>query len=379
MTSAKFKFLCALSLTPIAFGSVNAQSNAIPSVAPEVIQRPTESPAYLNNLYSNQWVHLDKDGSLTGSVVSLLGRDTVSLSKVKVSLVQSGAVVAEDDTDVEGEFLFEGLQPGLYTLQAETVSSMALFSLAVLDSAAGKHLPSSVEIRMTPVSSRVMEILRGQSIPKAVSVATVGQDPISGTRKSIDTHEVALGANGTLKGRLGKANAIVDMSSMTVFVMKDGEEVKRATASTDGSFSVTGLAPGCYGLVAAGEQGAAVTAFCAVSKEVATLESRRERFVAAVMTTSSLNVEVGDPVLLVSTQVEPQTIVEEVVSTPLPMGMGPGMGGFAGGGSMGSGGGGGAGVGRLGRIAGFAGLGLGIGALIASDNNNDAPVSPVSQ
>jgi hypothetical protein len=250
-----------------------------------------------------------------------------------------------------------------------------MFSLAVLDKVAGKHLPNSIEVRVMPSSSRVAEIIRGQSLPKASQSAAPTQDPLGDNRRVASTHQVLLDGQGTLAGRLGKATSAADMSSMTVFIMKDGQEVKRARVSPDGSFSVPGLLPACYGLVAAGDEGVAATGFCAVNRSIAGINNNGEVFVAQNNKLStSLNIEVACCLASDSSGKTDVVVADQAPSTAHPaVGMGPG---FGGGGNFGGGGGSGQVGGGLGALAGIGGLvALGV---IAADNNNNAPlVSPV--
>ena len=294
----------------------------------------------------------------------------MSLPKMRVTLSQNGKPVVEDDTDIAGEFLLENVTPGLYTLKAEGSQSMAVFSLVVLDRVAGEHLPDSVSVRVMPGMGRVAEIMRGQSSPSAMSHEMPTMDPLGANRKVSTSHQVTLDSQGTLTGRLGKAAAAVDMSKMTVFIMKDGEEVRRGRVAADGSFAISGLAPGCYGLVAAGEQGVAAVGFCAVNRAVASTKSTRDIFVATtVQTPSSLNIEVADPDV---SEAPTEVVYAEEAEMLDPFGMAPGMGGGGfGGGSVGGGGGGAGGGLGLGGLAAIGGLTA--AAIIAASDNEDSP------
>ncbi len=327
--------------------------------------------AQTNDLFVNQWVRVNSAGSIGGSIVALLGKDSMSLPKVRVSLSHNGTVVAYDDTDIEGEFLVEHVSPGLYTLTAEGAGAIAIFSLVVLDETTGKHLPNAINVPVMHTSGRVSEILRGQSNPRISFPSTAPtQDPLGSNRILASSYQVMLDGQGNLSGRLGKSSAVGNMSSMTVFIMKDGQEFKRVRVSADGSFTVPGLAPACYGLVAAGDLGVAAVGFCAVNRSVVSKNANGTVFVAQGKTPTSLNIELGDAS---GSELPPQT--EVVVSDPpisQAVGMGPGFGG----GSSGGGGSGSGGLGGLGGLAAIAGLAT-VGAIAASNNNDAAVVSPV--
>ena len=295
----------------------------------------------------------------------------MSLRKVRVSLYQAGKVVAFDDTDTEGEFLMEGVSPGIYTLVAETGESLAVFSLTILDSFAGEHLPKSVEVRMmSTVGGRTSEIIRGQVGRTPVSQQVPEKDPLVANRTISSTHKVMIDANGTLKGELSKPVARVDMSSMIVYIMKDGIEVSKTNVASDGKFTVSGLGSGCYGLVAVGDQGIAATAFCATNRDLAMINADWSRFVGLTALPDVLRVELGDPIGD-GTVPTPENVVANENSYPapaMPCCGGASMGGGGGGGGTGAGGG-------FGKIAGIGGL-IAVASVLAADNgNNDAPVA----
>jgi len=358
----------------------NAQVNDLPPAGGNVGTSSiavTEFATALSESYVTQWVHADESKNVHGSVVSLVGMDAVPMPRARVSLIQAGQVVVTDDTDVDGEFLLEGVNPGIYTFVAETNGGIAIYSLTVLDSVAGKHLPNFMEARlMSTNGGRVFEVLQGQSLPSAASYSAPTQDPLKSVRKPSGTHQIALDASGSIRGKLGKPMTNIDMSGMTAFVFKDGVEIGRTRVSSDGSFAIRDLQPGSYGLVAAGSQGVSATGFCAIAPGLAMVNKDGERFVNRATAASSLNLELGDASGS-NPPVPPTEPVpaEEVFFAGPPMGS-PGMGG---GGSFGGGGsGGGGGFGGLGAIAGIGGLVAGVAAL-ADSNNNDAPItSPVT-
>ena len=369
--SGCFSFACVASN---AFAQVDTipRPESLKSQMPVVsaIQSTPANPSNLQgDLFLNQWLQLDKDHNIRGTVVALFGSDTMSLRKVRVSLYQAGKVVAFDDTDTEGEFLMEGVSPGIYTLVAETGESLAVFSLTILDSFAGEHLPKSVEVRMmSTVGGRTSEIIRGQTSRILMAQQVPEKDPLAATRKISSTHKVMIDANGTLRGELSKPVARVDMSSMVVYIMKDGIEVSKTNVASDGKFTVSGLGSGCYGLVAVGDQGVAATAFCATNRDLAMINADWSRFVGLTALPDVLRVELADPIG--DGAVPPENVVaKENAYPPLAMQSGGGsMGGGGGGGGTGAGGG-------FGKIAGIGGL-IAVAAVLAADNGNkDAPVA----
>jgi hypothetical protein len=49
------------------------------------------------------------------------------------------------------------------------------------------------------------------------------QDPLQSVRKQSGSHQIALDASGSIRGKLGKPMTNIDMSGMTAFVFKDGK------------------------------------------------------------------------------------------------------------------------------------------------------------
>ena len=343
-------------------------------VVSEIQSTPANPSNQRGDLFLNQWLQIDKDRNIRGTVVALLGSDTMSLRKVRVSLYQAGKVVAFDDTDTEGEFLIEGVSPGIYTLVAETGDSLALFSLTILDSFAGEHLPNSVEVRMmSTVGGRTSELIRGQTGRIQMSQQVPEKDPLVAKRKISSTHQVMIDANGTLKGELSKPVARVDMSSMVVYIMKDGIEVSKTNVASDGKFTVSGLGSGCYGLVAVGDQGVAATAFCATNRDLAMINADRSRFVGLTALPAVLNVELGDPIWVATVPLPENVVASE--NSEMPCCGNSSMGGGGGGGGGGGSGIGASGGGGFGQIAGIGGL-IAVAAVLAADGgNNDAPVA----
>ncbi len=295
----------------------------------------------------------------------------MSLRKVRVSLYQAGNVVAFDDTDTEGQFLIEGVSPGIYTLVAETGDSLAVFSLTILDSVAGEHLPNWVEVRMmSTAGGRASELIRGQRGRIQMSQQVPEKDPLVAKRKISSTHQVMIDADGTLKGELSKPVARVDMSSMVVYIMKDGIEVSKTNVASDGKFTVSGLGSGCYGLVAVGDQGVAATAFCATNRDLVMINADRSRFVGLAALPSVLSVELGEPIWDGTVPLPENVVASENSEMPCCGNASMGGGGGGGGGGIGASAGGG-----FGQIAGIGGL-IAVAAVLAADDGiKDAPVA----
>ncbi len=352
------------------------------------IKMPSNS--VVNQLFSKQWVCLDKDNSINGSLVQLADSDKVPLAGLPVALVRDGEVAHYAMADDSGSFKFENIKTGSYSLITRTNESIAAFSLQVLD-ATNNHLNSSVEVRVVrPAGLKVKEILRSQTVPSypvRSDLPKVSVDPLGDSRSFGQSHFVKLDAKGRLSGQLGSVPQSADMSEMVVYVLKNGEEVSRVRADKNGKYSFDGLKPGVYGFVAAGSSGFAATSFQLVSNETASVGADGSRFVSIHRhACGQMNVEVVQCCEVAVCEQPIQTIVEVPVVDPCAVpvdncgtastcGCG---GGFGGGGFGGGGGGGRGGLGGLGGIAAIAGLATVAAIAASNDDNNNAPiVSPV--
>ena len=352
------------------------------------IKMPSNS--VVNQLFSKQWVCLDKDNSINGSLVQLVDNDKVALAGLPVALVRDGEVAHYAMADDSGSFKFENIKTGSYSLITRTNESIAAFSLQVLD-ATNNHLNSSVEVRVVrPAGLKVKEILRSQTVPAypvRSDLPKVSMDPLGDSRSFGQSHFVKLDAKGRLSGQLGSVPQSADMSEMVVYVLKNGEEVSRVRADKNGKYSFDGLKPGVYGFVAAGSSGFAATSFQLVSNETASVGADGSRFVSIHRhACGQMNVEVVQCCEVAVCEQPIQTIVEVPVVDPCAVpvdncgtastcGCG---GGFGGGGFGGGGGGGRGGLGGLGGIAAIAGLATVAAIAASNDDNNNAPiVSPV--
>jgi hypothetical protein len=273
----------------------------------------------LNNLFSHQWVHTSANQSLKGSVVTLVGQDTLSVSSVRVSLTQNGKMVSTVQSDVDGEFVFENVSPGFY-------------SIAVMSEVSGSHLPGSVEMRVIrPSSEDVRRILSEDTVPvqELTSDFESVRDPIAAKRIFAKSHRVMSTKDGKVVGHLsslGKDPQLVDMSQMKAMLLKDGKVISRSDVTTDGAFEFEGVEAGCYGFAAAGNKGIAAVAFCLVKPDSYTQQTSTDgkRFVAAVQESnaaSELNVELAntaDVMSIKETTSEAKPDEEEVAAEELP-------------------------------------------------------------
>jgi hypothetical protein len=354
----------------------------------------------LNNLFSHQWVRTASTGLLKGSVVTLSGEDTLSVSGTKVVLAQRGKPIANTTSGTEGEFSFPSVAPGYYSIIAEADNSFATYGLAVLDTETGKHLPESVEIRVIrPKGDGLRRIIGIDLVPSTLSGTSDNEvrDPISAKRTFAKSHRVLSSENGRVVGRLstlGMAPELVDMSQMKVMLLREGTEIGRSNVTEDGQFKFEEVTPGCYGFVAAGNRGVAAVAFCVIKPEEvasyrATDGSRYVAFGALQDTAvSSLNVELADGADVMTVQDTQKKSEEEAAEEEQPYQNPPVVGNMFGAGQI-IGGGGSSTAGLGDALRGLVGIGAlaGFGAFIAdqlddegtNSSNGNLVVTPVTR
>ena len=367
----------------------------------------------LNDLYLNQWVKVNSDGVIKGSVVGLTDKEQVPLKGMRVVLLRDGTIQHIVKSTADGQFSFSGVEAGRYSCVALSVNAIAAFSLQVLKSTEAPHLPSELEIRAISSGGRkVRELLASHTLPMISNSdsepSDVVKDPIQESRRFASSSSVRLDNRGMLVGQISSATP--NPEKINVFVLKDSREIARANAGADGKFELAGLQDGTYSLIAAGPTTFAAMSFQVVASEVAGRNANGTHLVSAFQDRCCpvLNCEVVqccqviECINVVRTQIAKEEVLtptkpEDRVLQPgevtgedaefvdnKPTGIdrvasaGGYGGGFGGGGFGGGGGGGGLGGGGLGGLAAVGGL-IAVGAIAASnDNNNAAIVSPIA-
>jgi len=357
----------------------------------------------LNDLFSRQWVRSDSSGRVSGSLVQLTDTESLPVEGLPVALIRDGKVAYVATSDAEGNFFYNDVEPGLYSLVSRTNQSIAAFAVQILAAKAAEHLPNNIEVRIIrSAGEKIKEIIRSQTVPTSLtridSSAAAPVDPIASNRRFANSSAVRLDAEGNLQGQLarsGLSGVDSNLKGMSVYVLKDGTEVARSEVDVNGHFGISGLDAGVYGFIAAGSNGFVATSFQVLDAKVAQTSADGKQLVGLFhKSCQQLNCEVVDSCEIVTcevaqvcetvvetpiveiceTVVEPacgEVIVEEQAMCGQSCGCGGGMGGFGGGGGGGFGGGGFGGGGGLGGsgILGIAAL-AGVAAAIASNDND---------
>lgn len=352
----------------------------------------------LNDLFSRQWVRSDASGRVSGTLVQLTDAKSIPVEGLPVALIKDGKVAYVATSDVDGNFTYNDVEPGLYSLVSRTNQSIAAFAVQVLDSKAAEHLPNNIDVRIIrSAGEKIKEIVRSQTVPTSLtrvdSSVAAPADPIASNRRFASSSAVRLDAEGKLQGQLarsGMSGTDSNLTGMSVYVLKDGVEVARSEVDANGNFGIDGLSEGVYGFIAAGSNGFVATSFQVLDAKVAKTSADGKQLVGLFhKSCPKLNCEVVDSCEVVTcevaqvcetvvetpiveiceTVVEPacaEVIVEEQAMCGQSCGCGGGMGGFGGGGGYGSGGGlGGSGILGIAALAGVA------AAIANNDDNNN--------
>jgi hypothetical protein len=336
-------------------------------------QSTTASESKSDGLNHHQWLRLSADGSFWGTLGTPAGENEIKQSGVDVALVHNGKSVAVVTTAEDGSFRFTDIKPGVYALVAQNPSTLAVMSLTLLDSSAGKHLPGGIQVRtLTPATERVVSLVRSGSIPRLSNSHDVERDPVGANRTFLNSGRIAIDAEGGIRGKVSVPDASLDLSSTSIYLTHSGNEVARTRADRQGNYRFDNIPPGNYGFVASGPAGIAALGFVAVGNGGAGRDSSTSisndgrKFVLAPLQQDS-----------VAAALAQSELPMEEACCPLPMAgccgaAGVGYGGGGGGGGIGGGFGGG--LLPLALIGGLTAIGI---ELAKDDNNSNVIVSRV--
>lgn len=347
---------------------------------------PSDSQVKADGLNHHQWLRLSADGSFWGTLATPAGENQIRQSGIDIALIHHGQVVASVTSAEDGSFRFSSIKPGVYSLVAQNPSTLAVMSLTLLDSSAGEHLPSGVQIRtLTPATERVVSLVRSGSIPRAAGMLEFDKDPVGPNRTFWNSGRIAIDPEGGIRGRISVPGGNVDLSGTTIYLTHSGNEVAKTRADRDGNYRFDNIPPANYGFVATGPAGIAALGFVAVGKggvggeSSTSISQDGEKFVRTSIPQDAvpeLNVELASCDCLGAPLMAENLLPVEEACCPLPMaGCCGAAGGYgaAGGGGGGIGGSFGGGLLPLALIGGLTAVGI-----TASENNkSEVIVSPV--
>ena len=239
----------------------------------EVDDSPVENPI------RSSWVLIGSAGALKGTVV---GDEKVDVKKLPLYLLDRGAVVAETKTDANGNFSFNNVSQGSYSLIGFGDNAFFAFGFNAIEhklSLAGK-MQTAIRIQATEnkttinldwirffapnVYFRVLGIHPVKETLKDPAefyglegISSFGPDAVPAT--SVAGQVVPLNSEGVLIGRVHQINGSngrpVDVRSARFMLLENNDVVASAFADNYGVFRVSGVAPGKYSAVAVSADG----------------------------------------------------------------------------------------------------------------------------
>ncbi len=295
--------------------------------------------------------------------------------RTTVRVVRNGRIVQSRRVGEGGVAQISEVAPGAYTVLANGSEGFAAFGSYLGDIA---HTVTP-RVGLVPqgdsllVHSLIRTHLRsgtGGNLPAGA------HDPVS-SDSSFANSDFELQADGTTKGQIIRATPHSQdnqpIADMYVAFVRNGQVVAESRSDSNGEFTASGLSEGIYSLAVAGEGGFAVFSAGVMQPDAhVQVRTRRFEFVAVRQGSSVAAVVPADPADAALFNQPPTSPSNE---GPSEAGMG---GGFGGGGAGGGGaGGGGGGFGGGGLLGALAGVGAGIGAAAAFDDNNN-PATPAA-
>jgi hypothetical protein len=357
-------------------------SAAVDVAEPQIGVSSLPPERILSDFHQN--VMLDQEGGFAGrlNLISTTGDDLSAASNYTVRVLQRGMVIGETVSDVNGEFRFRNLQPGVVGFVAYSPQGLAMFGCRLVEAepaaaaaqAALTNLSTTVITGRDAVAARQMLLaalsmnghrFEGELLPGEELFPMGGTAPAN----SISYHAVELGPDGTFSGEVNimdeRTGRYREVHDMTVHVIRDGRQIAAAAVENDGSFSIVGMTPGVVAFVGTGLDGVFGTSLifeAAGSTTASTVPSPPGEYQPAV--SLFLN-NFGISPIGAGTLNQGNA---NQVNNPDQQGLPGGFGGGAGGGGGGIGGGGG-------LAALLTGIAAGIGGYYAGKDDNN-PASP---
>ena len=344
-----------------------------------------------NDVDRRSWIHLNTDGSIRGSVKTILStRDSSTPSSdVSMFLMQGNEVIKRAKTNDEGSFDMQNVKPGRYNLVGTHVNGFIAFGLTVLANEANQS-EQQLDLSLVPVNVSQLKLddkihfaSENVVVNEEAEKASVEFNPLkvdgAVASTSINSHPVELldgKLHGTVRNILQDGRPAV-ASNANVIIFQGEDEVARTKSDEFGHFEVDGLAAGSYSFVGYDNVGFAAFGFEVTETEAEALTSD-QTFVSTTAVQQDgeiLDVSFSEPIFF--PQAEVGEIIEEIyypVVNDRGGLFGLGFGGGGPGGSLGFGGGGIGGGGGLVRpllrTAALGGLVYGIVELADDDDIN---------
>lgn len=342
-------------------------------------------------------VRLDAEGRFGGTVrVFNASKELVPSAGLRVKLVSEGKTLAVRETSESGEFTFEGVVPGIYSLVANSPNAHLAYAFYAAPHSEGLDAGIDKIDTVAVAPPNVDEALRlirfnlpnfdflpqeqsnanyfekasrqtffGSALKGNVDVFDV-QKRTSGkalpAATTISQHTIET-TGGVLNGRVSQIfGQVVDFKAMKAYLISNGTEIRQVPLNADGTFTINEISPDVYAFVVAGSGG-----YAAIS--IQTVEAPKQANLPNGIHFVSIRKAAAN--LPLSVAIIPPGDLEEMndneegeESSEAPPGANAPSGGSGGGGG---GGGGGSG---FGAALGAGALGAGIAAGTSGGNGN---------
>lgn len=350
------------------------------------------------HLTFQQWVQLSDDGNLTGRTFkSVANGESVGMEDVSVKLEASDGTVKTSTTDSEGNFLFEGVEPGIYSIVAQGESVYACIAMHVVDATAGASaLPNDALISLADIDFSTIKTAMIRYMPPKFAPVTGGIEIGDGSELASQLVGSSMfkvsqrdgGMSGVVLRAGAEQGTLLGAEGSNVFLFRRGAEVDRQVTDGQGRFRMEDVKPGVYSLIAIGTQGLATVGFEVVSENrVQTASVVGADGTQMVQTGApipdSISVQTAPPSRIISDVVISEEVIGEEIVGSVPVNGAPtfrptsgGFFGGGGGGGGGFGGGGGGGGGFGGGFGGLAAIGAAIAIPLAIDDDDDVVTPP---
>ena len=345
-------------------------------------------------------IKLDGQGRFHGkiSLFNSIG-NTSGIAGLPVRLSQRGRMVGVVETDANGQFVFDNVVPGVYSVFAQGSQGILAVGVYLASNAAPGDAATMLDnvaigaadieevnrvrrFNLPMVSLAANEQSNENTFAKVmrqsfftagpagqVDIAAVADESADKTPSLSVSSQVVTLSNGNLQGQLSQIfGSPIDFRAMHCFLIQGGVTLAEVPCDADGVFSFANVAPGYYFFVAAGTGGFAAFSLHAVTgaEEAQVLNAVGDgTFFASTASVATLLPQIS---VAVVPQEDSGDINNNDGNNPQPPPFVPEPG-FPGGGSVGGGGGGGGGgLGGEGILT-AAAIG-GLAAAIAANNDN---------
>ncbi len=233
----------------------------------------------LSDTLRGNWVMTDANGMLVGNVRGVDGAETGGMV---VYLLNMGRIVTTHVTDEQGNFEFNNVIEGSYSLVGIGENAFFVFGVDILHytEPAAATVPTRLDItafqNKTSINLDWIKYFSPRVVFRVYGRYSAGEEaddppafygftglaqhyPASAPATSINSHRVVMVADGRLLGRIHQMNSLsgrpVNLRNAKVMLLKADDVYASTTIDNYGVFEFTGVAAGQYGLVAAGVDG----------------------------------------------------------------------------------------------------------------------------